>query len=130
MDSMTISIQDLGLFIIFCLIVAVAIFLIITLNNLNNIIKRANSMMDKNGENINKALTMLPETLKNVNDVAANVKENSEKVGNVIETVEGAVSETAAAVSDRTESILDFVKIANNVVKIILNMFSSSSTKE
>jgi uncharacterized protein YoxC len=126
MGTITISLPDLGLFILFVLACGVAVFLIMTLYNINRVVKKVNSIMEAGSEDLNKTIALLPETVGNVNEVAVSVKSNVDKIGSVVESVEGAVAETAAAVTDKTQDALEIVRIAGTVVKTILNAFSKS----
>jgi predicted PurR-regulated permease PerM len=115
MGTITISLPDLGLFILFVLACGVAVFLIMTLYNINRVVKKVNSIMEAGSEDLNKTIALLPETVGNVNEVAVSVKSNVDKI-----------AETAAAVTDKTQDALEIVRIAGTVVKTILNAFSKS----
>jgi ABC-type transporter Mla subunit MlaD len=125
MGNITISVQDLGAFILFCLAVAVGVFLIVALNNFNRTIKRFNQFMDSSKGQVKEVLNGLPAAVKSVDEAAANIRDNVEKMGNVVDTVENTVTETAIAVNDKTEGLLDTVDTITSIVKIVLNAFSS-----
>lgn len=123
--NITINIYAFGFVILCCIITAVCVFLIIALYNAIKVIKRLDKVIETNNENINKTLTIIPETAKNVNDVTVVVKENLNKAGNVIGSLEDAVAETVASVSSGTENILSIVKIASSVISAITSVFNS-----
>ncbi len=120
-----ITIKDLLMFLIFCLLITAGVFFIAMIYNLTQLIKRVSGVIEGHGENINKTLGMLPEVTKNVNEVALSLKGNMETVGETINGFQEAVSETAAAVNSSTENILDFVKVIANVFEIVMKAFSS-----
>jgi ABC-type transporter Mla subunit MlaD len=130
MGNITISFQDLGFFILFCLALAVGIFIIVTLSNFNKTIKRFNGFMDSSSDSVKKILVNLPEAVKSVDEAASNIRDNVEKIGSVVDTVEEAVTETAAAVNDKTEGLINTFDTISSVLKIIIDTFSSSREKK
>lgn len=131
---MYITVQGLVLFmacfVIFCLLVAAAVYFIITLSSLNTLLKHANSLLKSNEDNIGKSLAKLPETIGNVNDLAVSMKGNSDKVGATIDGLGDAMTETAAVVSEGTEDIISIVNIIGNVAKVIISLFEKSGEKK
>lgn len=122
--SLEMVLKGTALFILFGLFVVLLVYLIITLNNFNNLVKRVSKVVKNNNENLSKTLVVLPEVLKNANDVTVTLKQNVDKAGVAISTIEAAVSETVSTVSEGTENVLQIVDVAVNVVKIILGRFS------
>lgn len=129
-----ISIRDLmiflAVFILFCLLVVVGIFFIMTLNHLNKLLTRANKLVESNEESLHKTLALLPETVQNVNEVVANVKMGLDQVGDTVEAVETALTETVAAVSGNTQNFFSLVNTVSGIAKIIFEVFSKPSSKE
>lgn len=108
--------QDLLMFLVFCVTIAAGVFLIILIYHLTAFFKKLNRVFDQNNDNIRNTLTVLPEFVKNSNEVAVGLKEG-------ITGIENAVGETASALGDGVDGILDFTKIVGNVVSVILNLF-------
>ncbi|HEX9062067.1 MAG TPA: hypothetical protein VF941_17970 [Clostridia bacterium] len=108
--------QDLLMFLVFCVVITAGVFLIIMVYHLTAFFKKLNRVFDQNSDNINKTLTILPELVKNSNEVAVGLK-----VG--ITGIEDVVGETASVLGDGVDSILDFTKIVGSVVSVILNVF-------
>jgi predicted PurR-regulated permease PerM len=122
----SIPVGDLMLFIVFCMAAVVTVFLVIMMINLINLIKRAIKIIDSNSENLSKTLAILPETVKNVNDVTVGLKENMEKAGVFIENIEDAVTGTVVSVSESTEGFMDIAKTAMSVFKMVVSFFSKN----
>jgi len=121
----TITPQDIAYFIIFCVIVAVGIYLFIVLHNFLKLLKQVNKVLDENQESITKTINLLPDTVKNVNETTQSIKDSVDKAASTIGSIEGTVTETLAAVSDNTDSVLSIVTIASKIVNIVLSIFSS-----
>lgn len=122
----SIPVGDLMLFLVFCMAVVVTVFVVILMLNLINLIKRANKIIDSNSGNLSKTLAILPETIRNVNDVSVDVKESMEKAGAFMETIEEAVTGTVVSVSEGTEGFMDIAKTAMNVFKMVFSFFGKA----
>lgn len=110
-------------FLVFCIVMVIGVFLIILLYNLVLLVKKANKIVDDNEENVHKTLAVLPETVNNINNVTLAVKDNFDKAGNAISSLGGTVAETAATVNESTGNILEFIKVVNNIIRVILSLF-------
>lgn len=111
-------------FLVFCLAMTIGVFLIILIYNLVLLVKKANRIVDANDDNIHKTLTVLPETVNNINNVTLALKDSIDKAGNAIGALGGTVAETAATVNESTGNILEFVKVVNNIIRVILSLFA------
>ena len=60
------------------------IYIIITLSNLNKLIKNSNELVIDNKNNIRNSLLKLPEVISNFNDVSENMKSNIEVVTEIL----------------------------------------------
>lgn len=114
--SNPVSCQDMLMFLVFCIAITVGVFLIIMIYHLTSFFKKLNRVFDQNSDNINKTFKVLPELVKNSNEVAVGLKEG-------ITGIESAVGETASVLGDGLDGIVDFTKIVGSVVSVILNLF-------
>jgi len=110
------SYSQLAWFILFCLAVCVGILLIIALVKINRILYNFKKTYESNNENIDKTLSILPETVENVNDIVVTVKENINKAGAVI----------GIDTSENSSTVFNFLKIITEVLLYIKNTFFSS----
>ena len=118
-----IAYKDLGLLILFIIATGLGVYLFITLNNLNGILKKVRGLLDDNSPNINKALDKLPSIANNIDGAANNAKDGIEKASETIDIVGGTVSETVLTVSEGTQEAVEYVKIIAEIVKVIMNTF-------
>lgn len=56
------------------------VYLIITLNNINRLVKSSNEFIFENKDSIHKSLANLPKVVSNFNDVSENMKDVTEVV--------------------------------------------------
>ncbi|GAE88595.1 DUF948 domain-containing protein [Acetivibrio straminisolvens] len=126
--SVTIS-YDLANFIMYTLGAVLIIVAIVTLLNVNKLIKRLDKIMEKNEDNINKTVDTIPEIAKNVNEVTMGVKQGVDKVGEAIDAVETSVCDSILSVVEGAEGLFDFVSIAGEVIKALLKRFPVGKRK-
>jgi predicted PurR-regulated permease PerM len=120
---MYIDIEALAIFILVSLAVIISVFLVITLKNLNSLLKKFNKIVESNTENINKTINILPDTMSNLNEAAVSMKGTLDKAGSVIGTIDGAVTDTVVSVSDTTETVFEIVKVIGLIAKYISSAF-------
>jgi len=120
---MYISIEALLIFFILCIVAGVSVLLIVVLNNVNRFIKKLNRVVDSNKDNIDKTMTALPATVRNVGEAAGSIKTTMDKTGAVVETIDDVVTGTVATVGDTTENIFTIVKVVGDVFKYIVEAF-------
>ena len=119
------TLRDLLLFLLFCFISAVCVYLIIILKNLNRFFGNMNRITEENDENIKKTITMLPDVTKNINSAALGINENLDKVVKVVDTLDGAIVDSVTAFAGGAENILNFLASASAAFNTILTMISS-----
>ncbi|NLD50891.1 MAG: hypothetical protein GX660_27430 [Clostridiaceae bacterium] len=121
-DAINFFMYLLGAFALIVGIIAVVI-VIVTFLNLNRLVKRVDKLVEKNDDHINKTVNVMPELVKNANEVSIGLKQGIDKANNTIETIGDSICETVTTVSEGTEGFFDFVSIAAEVVKALLNIF-------
>lgn len=122
--EITINLSSVAWFIIFCLAVAISIFLIILIKNLIRVVASVQKVIDNSAQNIEQTLEVLPQTLKSVDSVAVSAKTTLDKATSIVTTVEDGVTDTIDSFSFNAENIVNIVNIASSVVKSIISAFS------
>ncbi len=122
--EITINLSSVAWFIIFCLAVAVGIFLIILIKNLIRVVSSVQKVIDNSAQNIEQTLEVLPQTLKSVDGVAVSAKTTLDKATSIVTNVEEGVTDTFDSFTFNAENIVNIVNIASSVVKSIISAFS------
>lgn len=122
---MTFTLYDIAWFLLFCLAMTVGIFLIIFINNFNQLVKNAKKVIETNEANIGKTFKDLPQAVDNFNSLTIDIRSNIDKAGSAIDALGGTITETAAAVGEKTENVFSFIQVASGVVRIILDLLDS-----
>lgn len=126
---MYISLHDLGLFIVFCVIVVGGIFFTIAVINLNKLIKKANALLDKNSSHLDNTMSNLPQLITTTNDTMKTVKTGFDKVQGTIDEIEETIAETVVSVSEKADNLGIYFNTFTDIVKIFADMFIKSTKK-
>lgn len=123
---MYISLYDLGLIILFILVLCAGIYFIITLKNLNRLLITAGDFVKRHNESLNKSILLLPETLKNTNAMTQSIKHQVDEVGSTLSSLGTGISETVATINDRTDTGITIIKGVGEVLQILIDVFKKS----
>lgn len=122
---MYISLTDFLLTIIVLVIVVLAIYIVITLKNLNSLIRSFEKFLEKNADPLTKSLTLLPEAVKNIGSLAKSGQEQIEDIGSTVNALGSNLVETATSLNEKTFSGISFVKTIVDVVTVIKDYIDS-----
>lgn len=120
----SISIGDLMKLVMFLIAVCVGIYLIILIKNISDLVNSVDSIIRTNEPNVNQLMDVVPDIAKNVNEVVISSKDSVDKLNNAVTVAENVVCDTVQTVAHGTESLVDYMSLAKDIVKIIVNMFS------
>jgi len=123
---MYISLHDLGLIILFILVLCAGIYFIITLKNLNQILVMVGDFVKRHNESLDKSMLLLPETLKNTNEMTQSIKHQVDDVGTTLSTLGTGISETVATINDRADTGITVIKGVGEVLQILIDVFKKS----
>jgi len=143
------TLQELIIFLIFALCIAVGIFLIVILWNIKKVVSILRVLLETNQEHINKSIKALPEIVENIGHISINVKETADKLkisvpvilqevecvtntakksielaGDVIENMGSGISELSVHKKE-SPGYLPYFHIFEEIFQIIYNNFFS-----
>lgn len=121
----TLTLANVALFILFCLILAVGVYLIIALKNVNQLVKDTNDLLVKNKANLTKTAHHLPILLETATETTVAAKESIEKVQNSINEFEEIVADTLSAAGDKVDTLGIYVNTAADIAKIVMDFVSN-----
>ncbi|WP_028309027.1 hypothetical protein [Desulfitibacter alkalitolerans] len=144
---MYISLQDLGIFLVFSIVAAASIFLIITLIKFNKMLNEVNNRIVKNDEKIQKTIDNFAATSENINVITTSLKKNkhifdetipasisnihsisetlkntTEKVDKSLDVVNLNLMETASAVKENTQDIITYIRVIGEAVRVLVQL--------
>jgi hypothetical protein len=115
-----ISVYDLGLLILFLVTVIVSVYLVAVLRRAFCVLGHVKEILDNHDEDICETLSLLPEALANVNDLAASLKETAEQTSGAIAVLQNNV------VDDLREGLETFTVYAKVISDIFRAVFAKS----
>lgn len=115
---MYISLYDLALVILFVVTVTVSGYLIAVLRRAFSVLGHVRDILDAHDEDICETLSLLPETLVNVNELAASLKETAEQTSSAIHLLQNDVVDD---LRDGLETFTVYAKIASDVFRAIFS---------
>jgi uncharacterized protein YoxC len=148
--DITLTLYDLGLFIVFVLVVVAVVYLILTMKKVYDLLGHAQRTLQTNEANINKTFSTLPVLLERTEDIAANLqlgarefgatapiilqnvsalsgslKNSADIVVHSVDVIGMGISETAGTVKDNLGDVITYIKIITEAVRYIVHYFSS-----
>lgn len=122
---MYISLSNFLLSIIVVVAVVVGIFAVITLRNVNSLVKGLEKLLERNSDYLTKSVSLLPETIKNSSSLAKTAQEQIEEIGLTVNSLGSSLAETAASLNEKTVSGVSFVNTVVDVVSIVKDYIDS-----
>jgi methyl-accepting chemotaxis protein len=122
--NITITLEELGFFILFLLVLGVGAYLVATLKNLNGLVGEIRELLDANRKNIDQTLANLPVITENLNEASFGVKRGVNQTEGVIEQVSANVGDTLIAVNKTADSISTYSILVTEIVKAVMDLFS------
>lgn len=147
--QITISLGDLGLFILFVLAVVVGIYLVITLRNVSMVLKQAKKILDENEQPIKELIKPLPKIaknfegitgkvskgvedvdkkvpciMKNVDGITDNLNKSTKSINTAVDTIGEGITDTLSIVQGTAGDVTMYIKIINEIAKFMTGVFS------
>ena len=116
----TISLNEVLIFILFVAGITLLVYLVITANNINSVIKDVKYILNKNKHDIDNTISLLPV-------IACNIKGITEDVKGGVQTIAftaGTIDKKIGKVAEKTEVTLDYVEILSEIIKAGMNYLS------
>lgn len=140
MLEMTLSLQDLGVFLLFVIAIVAGGYLILTLKRLADVLGGVKKVLDENDQTISRialnaavitdevrvvlkdAGGTVPGIMKNVQGITSTVHDSARKLDASVTSIGSGITETVAAVQDSARDITTYVNIATEVASFIIKM--------
>lgn len=115
---MYISLYDLGLFVLFAVIVVAGIFLIVFLRQAIRVVSHIQVILNNHEDNIQKSIAMLPETLANINSLASTLRETVDQTNNAMQTLQEDLVDN---LRDGLETFIIYAKVISEIFRVIFS---------
>lgn len=121
----SITLNQLGIFIIFVLILVVGGYVFVTLRNVNNLILSARTTLKKNKDHIDRIIPQIDEISTNLAIISKGLVIDMEEAGEAVRTISSKATETVLTVSEVVDNLAKYTMGVGEIVRVIANLFSS-----
>ena len=122
----SITLNELGIFIIFALLAVAGAYAIMTLRNINGLIKEAATMLQRNKDHFNQIIPNINEISENTVRISEEVKKSVGEAGEAVRTISLETTDTVMTINETADYLAKYALVIGEIVKTILNMFSSN----
>ncbi|MBC8015046.1 MAG: hypothetical protein H7X79_04810 [Sporomusaceae bacterium] len=116
---MYISFYDVGLFILFTVILTVSGFLIAVLRRTFCVLGHVQEILGVHSEDIGKIISELPEVLENVNELTVSLKRSADLTTSAFGSLQNNVLDTVDDMRDGLETFVVYAKIIGEVCRSV-----------
>ncbi len=122
--TITISLVDIGYFVLFLLLAVVLVYAGIAFYRLAQILKRVDVFLEKNSTNLDRTVGTIPEILDNVNGTSEIVLQAVDKADMAIDSIGASVSETAASLRQGAAGVTGYVHAIVEIIQAVRGIIS------
>lgn len=118
---MYISLYDLGLFILFVVLVVSGGYLIAVLRRALGILGLVRGVLDTHQGDIGETVSLFKETLTNLNELTISLKETTDQTNRAVRALPGEFTDTVEELRESFETFAFYARIAGDVIKAIFS---------
>ncbi|MFA5907000.1 MAG: DUF948 domain-containing protein [Desulfobacula sp.] len=118
--------NELGLFIVFVFFAVTGGYAVITLKNLNGLIKEAAGLLQKNKDQLNEIVPNIHEISVNTRSMSRDLRKSVEEAGEAVRTISHETTDTVLTITETADSLAKYALVIGEIVKMLINMFSSN----
>jgi methyl-accepting chemotaxis protein len=122
--------NELGVFIVFVFFAVAGGYAVMTLKNMNRFIKEAAGLLQKNKDQLNEIIPNIHEISVNTKSISKNLRQSVEEAGEAVRTISHETTDTVLTITETADSLAKYALVIGEIVKILVNMFSSSEKTE
>ncbi len=126
----SITLNELGIFIIFTLITVAGGYAIVTLRNINGFYKKANILIQRNTDHFNRIIPNIYEISENTARVSEEFKKSIGEAGEALRTISHETTDTVLTINETAEYLANYALMIGEIVKTIVNLFSSNEREK
>ncbi len=122
----SITLNELGIFIVFGLIVVAGGYAIITLRNINGLIKEATALLLKNKEHFNQIIPTINVISEDTAKITKDLKKSVDEAGEAIRTISHETADTVLTINETADHLAEYAIVIGEIVKAIFSVFSAN----
>ncbi len=121
----SITLYELGIFMIFVLILVVGGYTFVTLRNVNGFIKEAKTLLQENKDNFNKIILNIDEISENTAMISDELGKSVGDLSEAIKTISHETTDTVLTINETADYVAKYAIVIGEIAKTVISMFSS-----
>lgn len=122
----SITLNELGMLIVFILILVAGGYAIMTLRNINGLVKEATVFLQKNKDHLNQIIPSINEISGDTAIAAKELKKSIDEVSQSIRTISHETTDRVMTINQTADHLADYAIVIGEIVKAILKVFSAN----
>lgn len=122
----SITLNELGIFIIFIIIAVAGGYAIVTLRNVNGFIKEATGMLQRNQNHVNQIIPNIHEISVNTVSISQELETSLKEAGSAFKVISHETKDRVMTIAETADTLAHYALLIGEIVKTIISMFSSS----
>lgn len=118
---MYVSLYDLGWLILLMITIAVSGYLIAVLRQAFCILGHVRGILDAHGDDIRETLSLMPEALASINDLAMNLKETAAQTNDAFHYLQDDLGDTVNNLRDGLETVAVYGKVIGDAFRAVFS---------
>ena len=119
--AVTISFNEVLTFILLVAGITLLVYLVITANNINSILRDIKVTLRKNKDNIDNTISSLPGIAFNISAITGELQEGVQTIAATAEIIEKNISNSSGKLTEKTEIAIDGVQIVSEIIRSGIN---------
>lgn len=116
----TISLNDVLIFVLSVAAITLLVYLAITLSNINSILKDVKYIVNKNKNNLDNTISSLPGIASNIRGITGEVREGVQTIASMSETIEKNLTNSSGSIVQKAEVAVDYVQIMSELIRTVV----------
>jgi predicted PurR-regulated permease PerM len=125
----SITLNELGIFIVFALIVVTGGYAIMTLRNINGLIKEATVLLQKNKEHFNQIIPTINVISEDTEKITKELKKSVGSAGEAIRTISHETTDAVLTINETADHLAQYAIVIGEIAKAVLNVFSANKKR-
>ncbi|MGM0654406.1 hypothetical protein [Desulfobacter latus] len=121
----SITLSALGHFIVFVLILMVGGYILVTLKNINALLREIKQIVQKNKDHINQIIPNINEISKNSVIISNSLKTSVNEAGESIKMISMETVDAVVTINETVNRLTQYTNSMGEIVKAIVNLFLS-----
>ena len=119
--AVTISLNDVFIFILLVACITLLVYLVITVGNINSVLKEVKYTLRKNKDNIDNTISSLPGIASNISAITGELQEGVQTIASTAEIIEKNIAHSSSKMTEKAEIAIDYVQILSETIRAGIN---------